>query len=135
MLHESSHIHVKRSEKNTINLLAFQHLKQKNSSGQALFSENHHVNVKTAAGNVYDYIILNNLLPADLPNIARVVQPLSLLTGGSGLGGALAAIAALPGRPENIRAYPSPRLPVILCGNCSVMTNRQVDNYKYRLQP
>lgn len=79
-----------------------------------------------------EHIIMDSLTPADLLNIARAVQPLSLLAGGSGLGGALAAIAARPGRPEQILAYPSPRLPVILCGSCSVMTNRQVDNYKSR---
>ena len=78
------------------------------------------------------HIIIDTLTPDDLLNIAQAVQPLPLLAGGSGLGGALAAI--IPGTRNGIarNVFPSSRKTVILSGSCSSMTLRQVRAYQTR---
>lgn len=78
---------------------------------------------------IVDAITMNDLLP-----IAQAVQRMPLLTGGSGLGAALAnvdcgcewgASASRGDKPSR-----QGRKTVILSGSCSVMTNRQVQNYQ-----
>ncbi|OAT50512.1 3-oxo-tetronate kinase [Providencia heimbachae] len=78
---------------------------------------------------VIDALTMNDLLP-----IAAAVKNMPLLTGGSGLGAALANIetnspwGASAGRGEKPSAQG--RKSVILSGSCSVMTNKQVQHYQ-----
>ncbi len=78
---------------------------------------------------VVDAMSMNDLLP-----IASAVSELTLVTGGSGLGAALASTNTgkllSPPQPEGATPPAQNRRTVILSGSCSVMTNKQVAQYQ-----
>ena len=78
------------------------------------------------------HIIVDTLTPADLLNIARALQHAPLLAGGSGLGGALAAMAPTADNKPHAGVFPTAPRAVVLSGSCSSMTLRQVNAYKTR---
>ena len=79
------------------------------------------------------YAVLDTLVDADLDILAASLSDMPLVTGGSGLGGALARqyvkrgghadCAVEPGMPTGGK-------PILLSGSCSEMTNRQVALYR-----
>ncbi|WP_340618584.1 3-oxo-tetronate kinase [Xenorhabdus entomophaga] len=79
------------------------------------------------------YAVMDAMLMEDLMPIAQAVSDMTLVTGGSGLGAALAshhsghtlAVSAIGDVPPAID-----RKTVIISGSCSVMTNQQVNEYK-----
>lgn len=84
--------------------------------------------------NGYSYAVLDTVDDKDLDILAKAVGNMKLVTGGSGLGGALARLHAVNskhkagcstelGRPRGGKT-------VILSGSCSEMTNKQVDFYR-----
>jgi len=80
----------------------------------------------------FRYVVLDSLYQSHLEVIARSVQDMVLVTGGSGLAAAMTSIedgnrnqnkqAASLGRPKKGRS-------VIFAGSCSQATNRQVNTY------
>ncbi|MEQ5128295.1 3-oxo-tetronate kinase [Providencia alcalifaciens] len=80
------------------------------------------------------YAVVDSFTMDDLLPIAQASQSLPLLTGGSGLGAALANIDSQVawGQGESRGAKPTgkERKTVILSGSCSLMTNKQVQNYQ-----
>lgn len=85
------------------------------------------------------YAVLDALTDSHLDTLARALVDLPLVTGGSGLGGALARLYALSdysessGAPEGCATdagLPLGGRAVLLSGSCSEMTNRQVAAYK-----
>lgn len=93
--------------------------------------------LKTLEKEGIAYAVLDSLTDADLDTLARALADMPLVTGGSGLGGALARLyaggaavspggegcATDPGRPFGGKT-------ILLSGSCSEMTNRQVAVYK-----
>lgn len=81
-----------------------------------------------AAG--HRYAVLDALNDKHLNVLGEAVAGLRLVTGGSGLGGAMAR--ALPAAVKEQHAGFAPKTgpAVILSGSCSVMTNAQVADYK-----
>lgn len=82
----------------------------------------------------FSYAVLDAVLDSDLDILARAVEHMRLVTGGSGLGGALARLHAAhlgsaPGCSTEPGMPPGGKT-VILSGSCSEMTNRQVDFYR-----
>ncbi|EJD6081152.1 four-carbon acid sugar kinase family protein [Providencia rettgeri] len=81
-----------------------------------------------------NYAIVDTLTMDDLLPIAQAVKTMPLLTGGSGLGAALANIDSQCAWGENSARGEKPtgttRKTVILSGSCSVMTNKQVQAYQ-----
>ncbi|PHM35743.1 3-oxo-tetronate kinase [Xenorhabdus innexi] len=79
------------------------------------------------------YAVVDTLLMDDLLLVAQAAHDMTLITGGSGLGGAIARYCS-GGNSEktSIKKLPLPRnrRMVILSGSCSVMTYRQVLEYK-----
>ena len=78
------------------------------------------------------YAVTDTLMDSDLDTLAQALVGMPLVTGGSGLGGALARLHA---RHEGKTAATDLGLPfggktVLLSGSCSEMTNRQVAAYK-----
>lgn len=81
----------------------------------------------------YSYAVMDAVIEENLNEIAGAVSDLRLVTGGSGLGGALArwycatsgtnVCATDPGRPTGGKM-------ILLSGSCSEMTNRQNTAYK-----
>lgn len=88
----------------------------------------------TLAEQDVSYVIVDSLTMDDLLPIASAVKNMPLLTGGSGLGAALANVdtgcawSAGAGRGEKPSGHD--RKTIILSGSCSVMTNKQVQNYQ-----
>jgi uncharacterized protein YgbK (DUF1537 family) len=81
------------------------------------------------------YAVLDALTDDDLDTLARALVDMPLVTGGSGLGGALARLYARSvGRTECATDFglPTGGKTVLLSGSCSEMTNRQVAAYKAR---
>lgn len=80
------------------------------------------------------YAVVDSFTMDDLLPIAQASQSLPLLTGGSGLGAALANIDSQVawGQSESrgIKPAGKDRKTVILSGSCSQMTNKQVQNYQ-----
>ncbi|MDX8000449.1 four-carbon acid sugar kinase family protein [Xenorhabdus sp. Reich] len=79
------------------------------------------------------YAVVDAMRMEDLLSIAQVASDMILVTGGSGLGGALASYhtgktlaASIIGNAPPIKG----RRSVILSGSCSVITNQQVSEYK-----
>lgn len=75
------------------------------------------------------YAVLDALNEEHLTVLGRAVLPMRLVTGGSGLGGAIAR--ALPNAEKSRHAafLPKSGPAAILSGSCSVMTNAQVADY------
>lgn len=85
------------------------------------------------------YVIPDVIEDADLDVLAQACESLPLLTGGSGLGGALARRypSSVPSSDDGAAPVSLPRkLPdgVILSGSCSVATNMQVRTYLPKAQ-
>lgn len=80
------------------------------------------------------YAVMDSFTMDDLLPIAQASQSLPLLTGGSGLGAALANIDSQVawGQGESRGSKPTgkDRKTVILSGSCSLMTNKQVQSYQ-----
>ncbi|SBW10400.1 conserved hypothetical protein [uncultured delta proteobacterium] len=82
------------------------------------------------------YAVLDALADGDLDTLAEALADMPLVTGGSGLGGALARryarSARSVGRAECATdlGLPTGGKTVLLSGSCSEMTNRQVAAYK-----
>ncbi|HID7800701.1 TPA: 3-oxo-tetronate kinase [Proteus mirabilis] len=80
------------------------------------------------------YAVIDALIMDDLLPIATAVKGMPLLTGGSGLGAALACINNQSHRKNDKHHGEKPRKEgrktVILSGSCSVMTNKQVEYYQ-----
>ncbi len=80
------------------------------------------------------YAVIDALTMDDLLPIAKAVQNMPLLTGGSGLGAALANVDSQSpwGKDAGHGNKPAAvgRKTVILSGSCSVMTNVQVQSYQ-----
>ncbi|WP_350304939.1 3-oxo-tetronate kinase [Photorhabdus viridis] len=80
---------------------------------------------------VTDAMTMNDLLPT-----ARAALELKLVTGGSGLGAALASIDTgkplIPRQPEGATPPAQNRRTVIFSGSCSAMTHQQVSQYQKR---
>lgn len=79
------------------------------------------------------YAVLDTLVDSDLDVLAAALSGMPLVTGGSGLGGALARrYAARTGRSSCAveLGKPTGGKPVLLSGSCSEMTNRQVNLYR-----
>ena len=84
--------------------------------------------------NAISYAVLDAVIDNDLDILARAVEDMTLVTGGSGLGGALARLRAAclrhgPGCSTEPGMPPGGKT-VILSGSCSEMTNKQVDFYR-----
>ncbi|MEQ4625536.1 3-oxo-tetronate kinase [Providencia manganoxydans] len=88
----------------------------------------------TLAEQGASYVVVDSLTMNDLLPIAEVVKEMPLLTGGSGLGAALANVdtGCEWGAGSQRGAKPSKqgRKTIILSGSCSVMTNKQVQCYQ-----
>lgn len=79
------------------------------------------------------YAVLDALNDEHLRTLGAAVADLVLVTGGSGLGGAIASTLTEDSRSSDPGGWtPVPGRGVVLSGSCSVMTNRQVDDYKGR---
>ncbi|WP_312979764.1 3-oxo-tetronate kinase [Atlantibacter sp.] len=78
----------------------------------------------------FRHIVVDALTEQDLAVQASAFGDLPLLAGGSGLGGALAARAAIQAKTAEHFAFPQHKKAVVLSGSCSAMTNRQVNAYK-----
>jgi len=81
------------------------------------------------------YAVTDTLMDSDLDTLAQALLGMPLVTGGSGLGGALARLYAR--HVEKTAAATDLGLPiggkiVLMSGSCSEMTNRQVAAYKAR---
>ncbi|ELZ5941201.1 MULTISPECIES: 3-oxo-tetronate kinase [Providencia] len=88
----------------------------------------------TLAEQGASYIVVDSLTMNDLLPIAKAVKEMPLLTGGSGLGAALANVDTgcewgAGGSRGEIPASQG-RKTIILSGSCSVMTNKQVQSYQ-----
>lgn len=77
----------------------------------------------------YRYAVVDAADNAQLAVLAEAVADFKLVTGGSGLGAYMAAYLSGGKKSENAFT-PSKGKTVVLSGSCSVMTNKQVDNYK-----
>ena len=80
----------------------------------------------------YRYAVLDSLYQSHLEVIARAVQDMPLVTGGSGLAFAMTSLDAREGRhgtDADAQVRPEKGRSVILAGSCSQATNRQVQNY------
>ncbi|WP_413728637.1 3-oxo-tetronate kinase [Sodalis sp. RH19] len=77
------------------------------------------------------YLVADVLDDADLTLLAQSLPDDLLLTGGSGLAGALAALSPRDGDSAAAQAVPpATGRAVVLSGSCSRMTNTQVDHYR-----
>ncbi len=79
------------------------------------------------------YAVLDALVDADLDVLAAALSDMPLVTGGSGLGGALARQYALHTGHTDCAielGLPTGGKPILLSGSCSEMTNRQVALYR-----
>ena len=79
------------------------------------------------------YAVLDTLVDTDLDVLAGALADMPLVTGGSGLGGALARQYAAQVGPANCAidlGKPTGGKPILLSGSCSEMTNRQVALYR-----
>ncbi|MEQ1964531.1 3-oxo-tetronate kinase [Xenorhabdus khoisanae] len=79
------------------------------------------------------YAVVDTMMMEDLMPIAQAVSDMKLVTGGSGLGAALASYHSGHALAASTAGDIPPaigRRTVILSGSCSVMTNRQVSEYK-----
>ncbi|MGR5091737.1 3-oxo-tetronate kinase [Vibrio maritimus] len=77
------------------------------------------------------FIVCDALTHKDLDTIAAACESHRLLTGGSGLVGALAQ--RMTSTSKSVERFSRPKLDrkgVVLSGSCSTMTNQQVDAYK-----
>ncbi|MCY0906575.1 3-oxo-tetronate kinase [Arthrobacter sp. H14-L1] len=81
-----------------------------------------------AAGN--RYAVLDALNDQHLSVLGAAVAKLPLVTGGSGLGGAIARSLPDDVKGQQTAFTPKSGPAVILSGSCSVMTNDQVTDYK-----
>lgn len=78
----------------------------------------------------FRYAVLDTVTDADLLVLGEAVTDLSLVTGGSGLGGGLAA-ALSDGAADRTSSWDQAAAPtVVLSGSSSVMTNQQVASYR-----
>ncbi len=77
-----------------------------------------------------NHVIVDTLSEEDLNTLAQALYCLPLLAGGSGLGGALAALRPSAYAPGDDRVPMPPARTVIFSGSCSLMTNRQVNAWK-----
>ncbi|AWK42255.1 hypothetical protein GPY51_17395 [Photorhabdus laumondii subsp. laumondii] len=96
---------------------------------QAIRVRLNHLQQQNIRYAITDTLSMNDLLP-----IARAASALKLITGGSGLGAALASTDTgkplMPYQPEGATPPAENRRTVILSGSCSVMTNKQVALYQ-----
>ena len=79
------------------------------------------------------YAVLDTLTDGNMDVLAQAVRDMPLVTGGSGLGGALARLySGTKGRADCATdlGLPTGGKTVLLSGSCSEMTNRQVAAYK-----
>ncbi|PHM73361.1 3-oxo-tetronate kinase [Xenorhabdus kozodoii] len=79
------------------------------------------------------YAVVDTVTMEDLSPIAQAVSEMILVTGGSGLGAALACYHTKQTRTTSVIGEIPPardRKAIILSGSCSVMTNKQVIEYK-----
>lgn len=76
------------------------------------------------------YAVLDAIHDEHLRTLGDAVADLTLVTGGSGLGGAIARATASGARPAQEAWTPGEGRGVVLSGSCSVMTNRQVEHYR-----
>ncbi|WP_186760747.1 3-oxo-tetronate kinase [Arthrobacter alpinus] len=81
-----------------------------------------------AAGN--RYAVLDALNDRHLTILGEAVTDFPLVTGGSGLGGAIARALPTDVKGQHSSFAPKTGPAVILSGSCSVMTNDQVADYK-----
>lgn len=77
----------------------------------------------------YRYAVVDAADNSQLAVLAEAVADFKLVTGGSGLG-AYMATRLSGGRKSDNAFTPSKGKTVVLSGSCSVMTNKQVDDYK-----
>lgn len=94
-----------------------------------------HTALETLRAKGCRYSVLDAETDDDLDTIAQAVDDLPFITGGSGLGGAMARrivskLKRAPG-PANRVSIPNGKA-IVLSGSCSDMTNRQVSFYKER---
>ncbi|NHB95574.1 3-oxo-tetronate kinase [Photorhabdus stackebrandtii] len=96
---------------------------------QAIRDRLNHLQQQGIRYAVTDAMTMNDLLPT-----ARAASELKLVTGGSGLGAALASIDTgkplIPRQPEGATPPAQNRRTVIFSGSCSAMTNQQVAQYQ-----
>lgn len=78
------------------------------------------------------YVVVDTLRDAHLDTIGEAVRDLPLVTGGSGLGGALARALSGGTATGDAQWHHLPGRAVILSGSASEMTNAQVDQYQHR---
>lgn len=80
------------------------------------------------------YAVIDTLSMSDLLPVAQATKNLALVTGGSGLGAAIANCATSPSQPVELSGSGVPpshhRRTIVLSGSCSTMTNRQVEHYR-----
>ncbi|OTA18958.1 type III effector HopAN1 [Xenorhabdus beddingii] len=91
----------------------------------------HHLN--SLRQNGIRYAVVDAMIMEDLVPIAQVASDMVLVTGGSGLGAALASYHSGDALEATTIGETPPaigRRTVILSGSCSVMTNQQVIEYK-----
>lgn len=81
----------------------------------------------------YRYVVMDSINDQHLDYIAAAVSELKLLTGGSGLAGALAKYHNHTKKPHSA-LVPERGRSVILSGSCSLMTNKQVIDYQKKAQ-
>jgi len=81
------------------------------------------------------YVVPDALEDSDLDTLAQAVLDMKLVTGGSGLGGALARLWSQKGQGQgksNREVLPRPGKTILMSGSCSVMSQAQVAAYAKR---
>jgi uncharacterized protein YgbK (DUF1537 family) len=79
------------------------------------------------------YAVVDAFNTAHLDEIGKASKSLKLITGGSGLAAGIAknwSVHLQDQTEAKLAGYPSKGRTVIFSGSCSVMTNKQVENYK-----
>ncbi|TBR41985.1 four-carbon acid sugar kinase family protein [Marinomonas agarivorans] len=94
-----------------------------------------HLRIQNLAKQQAHFVVCDTLSDTDLLTIARSTLDFPLLTGGSGLVGALAAVAVESGQvTATFTTSTTTNKPntkgIVISGSCSQMTNKQVANYQ-----
>ncbi|MDC0609430.1 four-carbon acid sugar kinase family protein [Vibrio sp.] len=92
--------------------------------------------IESLIGEGYRYAIVDALTQQHLDLIGHATKELRLVTGGSGLasGIAKAHLSHSDSSCASEQGYPVKAKSVVLSGSCSVMTNKQVEQYKSKSQ-